>query len=180
MCVCVCVSIWLCVRSVQHTVCIYCWGVRRSWYSVTDSRRTSKTVRPTWQHSLSNHVDSCRLSQLLEDDPETPQPHKSTGITYQHPNLSSLQRREEEKRKAEKRRRAVQLSLCLAFSFLFSSSHLKLWDTHLSLIAHQHSTHEKVLWICINTAYGSSSAGTRCVQKGRVLPMHYSPFKLPQ
>lgn len=87
---------------------------------------------------------------------------------------------EEEKRKVDKGGRAVQLSLCLASSFLFSSSHLKLWDTHLSLIAHQRSTHEKVLWICINTAYGSSSAGTRCVQKGRVLPMHYSPFKLPQ
>lgn len=92
-----------------------------------------------------------------------------------------LSSEEEERRKAEKGGRAVQLSLRLApCFFFFFSSHLKLWDTHLSLIAHQCSAHEKVLWICINTAYGSSSAGTRCVQKGRVLPMHYSPFKLPQ
>lgn len=76
--------------------------------------------------------------------------------------LSVSAQRREERRKVEKRGRAVQLSLCLP---LFSSFHLKLWDAHLSLIAHRHSTREKVLWICINTAYGSSSAGTRCVQK---------------
>lgn len=95
------------------------------------------------------------------------------------PRTCPLASEEEERRKAEKGEEQSNFHSAWLLVFFFSS-HLKLWDTHLSLIAHQRSAHEKVLWICINTAYGSSSAGTRCVQKGRVLPMHYSPFKLPQ
>lgn len=90
--------------------------------------------------------------------------HSSTGITYQH--LNSPSNAEETERGKGKRGREQSNFLCARlFLFFFSSSHLKLWGTHLSLIAHRHSTHAKVLWICINTAYGSSSAGTRCVQK---------------
>lgn len=161
-------------------VCMLCAAYVEYIQAVQCHRPTRETIQPTWQHSLSDHVDSCRLLKTIL------KLHSLLLILTEalgspiSTRTSLLSLEEEEKRKVEKGGRAVQLSLCLASSFLFSSSHLKLWDTHFSLIAHQCSTHEKVLWICINTAYGSSSTGTRCVQKGRVLPMHYSPFKLPQ
>lgn len=135
-----------------------------------DTYPTSEPIQPTWQHNLSNHVDSRRLSQLVEDSPETPLPHphhhKAVGSPIST-HICLLCRGEEGRIEESKKKKAgEQLNfLCAQLSFLFSSSRLKLRDTHLSLIAHRHSTHEKVLWICINTAYGGSSAGTRCVQK---------------
>lgn len=160
---CVRVSPSVCVCALCG-ICIYCRSV---WGRGTVPRTLSPPVRPpdstVYLTTLTVAASHSFLKIVLTLHSLSLARTKAPG-SHQHPN-SSFFRRGRKKRGKWERGRAVQLSLCAAFSFLFSSSHLKLWDTHLSLIAHRHSTHEKVLWICINTAYGSSSAGTRCVQK---------------
>lgn len=159
VCVCVSLSSRVCALC---SICIYCWGVWRSWYSATviltlPVRPPDSTVYPAMLTVAASHSFLRTVLKL-----------HSLSLILTKPLGSSISISAQERGRKEesgKRGRAVQLSLCLSFSFLFSSSHLKLWDTHLSLIAHRHSTRKKVLWICINTAYGSSSAGTRCVQK---------------
>lgn len=130
VCVCVCVSIWLCVCSVQHMYCIYCKsvGVGRGTVPLTltplgrPSGPPDSTLYPsmlTVAASYSFLKTTLKLHSLLLILTEALGSPLSTRTCL----LSS---EEDEKRKAEKGGRAVQLSLCLASSFLFSYSHLKL------------------------------------------------------
>lgn len=147
-------------------------GAQRSRFSAIYSCLTGETIRSadsTLPPDVLTVAASCNFPKRSS---------KGSGSQMHWGHLSpSKPVQRSKRRKKKKDLEAVSFLRLTSSSFLSCSFHLKLRDTHLSLITHPRSTHTKVLWICINGAYG---AGTRCVQEGRVLPMHYSPFKLPE